>query len=277
MPNEFNRQVIEEFRANGGRVGGPFEGGRLLLLTTTGVRSGAKHTVPLGFLPDGGDRVLVIGSAGGSPRHPAWFDNLVADPRVTVEDGVFTYEAQAVVLQGAERDSVFARAAEADPGWGEYQAGTTRVLPVVALEAVPGPPGFPSLAAAITLTHGALRRELAMIRKEIADSGPGLGAQLRVNCLTLCQGLHNHHAGEDGGIFPFVRARHPKLGPALDRLGQEHVRIAALLDDLREVVSATDADPLHLLREVERLTDELEGHLAYEEQQLIPVLDAPGA
>jgi len=139
MPNDFNQQIIEEFRANGGRVGGPFEGARLLLLTTIGARSGAAHTIPLGYLPDGGERVLVIASAGGAPNHPAWFHNL-AHPRVTVEDGTFTYDAQAVVLEGAERDRVFARAVEADPGWADYQATTTRILPVVALLEVPGPP-----------------------------------------------------------------------------------------------------------------------------------------
>ncbi|EQD81355.1 cation-binding protein, partial [Saccharopolyspora erythraea D] len=125
MPNDFNLKIIEEFRARGGRVGGPFEGGRLLLLTTTGARTGARHTTPVGYLPDGDGRTLVIASAGGSPRHPDWFHNVVANPRVTVEDGVFTYEADAVVLEGPERDRVFARAVEFEPGWGEYQAGTT--------------------------------------------------------------------------------------------------------------------------------------------------------
>jgi deazaflavin-dependent oxidoreductase (nitroreductase family) len=129
MPHDFNQQVIAEFRANGGQVSGMFEGERLLLLTTTGARSGAPHTVPLGFLPDGADRSLVIGSAGAAARHPAWFHNLVADPRVTVEDGVFVTEALAVVLEGAERDHALARAAEADPGWVEYQAAPPGPFP----------------------------------------------------------------------------------------------------------------------------------------------------
>lgn len=122
-----------------GESGGPFERARLLLLTTIGARSGAPHTTPLGYLPDGGERTLVIASTGGAPNHPAWFYNLVANPRVTVEDGVFTYDAQAVVLDGTERDRIFARAAEADPGWADYQARTTRGIPVVALHAVPVP------------------------------------------------------------------------------------------------------------------------------------------
>ncbi|MFG1888915.1 nitroreductase family deazaflavin-dependent oxidoreductase [Micromonospora sp. NPDC049051] len=116
MPNDFNQQIIDEFRANSGRVGGPFAGARLILLTTTGARSGSPHTTPVGYLPDE-ERILVIASAGGSPKHPDWYHNLLADPHVTVEDGVFTYQARAVVLTGAERDEIFARAVEADPGW----------------------------------------------------------------------------------------------------------------------------------------------------------------
>ncbi|MGJ6966682.1 nitroreductase/quinone reductase family protein [Streptosporangium sp. G11] len=275
MPIEFNQQVIEEFRASGGRVGGPFEGARLLLLTTVGARSGARRTTPLGYLPDGGERVLVIASAGGAPNHPAWFHNLVANPLVTVEDGIFTYEARAVVLEGAERDRVFARAAEADPGWADYQAKTTRVIPVVALQAVDGgPPKASSAGAALKLVHDMFRRELSLIRKEVTESGPGLGAQLRVNCLTLCQGLHNHHTGEDIAMFPFLAGRHPELAPTLERLSREHEKIAALIEELREIISTEGTDPLLVLPEVERLTDELERHLTYEEEQLIPILDA---
>ncbi|MER5626340.1 nitroreductase family deazaflavin-dependent oxidoreductase [Streptosporangium sp. NPDC002544] len=143
MPNDFNQRIIEEFRANAGRVGGPFEGGRLLLLTTTGARTGARRTTPVGYLPDGA-RKLIIASAGGAPSHPAWYHNLLADPRVTVEDGVFTYQAQAVVLEGEERDRLFARAVESDPGWADYQARTRRVIPVIALNPVDGgPPAGP--------------------------------------------------------------------------------------------------------------------------------------
>ncbi|WP_440073373.1 nitroreductase/quinone reductase family protein [Streptosporangium sp. OZ121] len=275
MPNEFNQQIIEEFRANGGKVGGPFEGARLLLLTTVGARSGARHTTPLGYLPDGGERVLVIASAGGAPNHPAWFHNLVANPLVTVEDGLFTYEARAVVLEGAERDRLFARAAEADPGWADYQARTARVIPVVALQGVDsGPPKASSAGETLKLVHDVFRRELSLIRKEVTESGAGLGAQLRVNCLTLCQGLHNHHTGEDIAMFPFLAGRHPELAPTLERLSREHERITVLIEELREVLSTEGADPPLVLAEVERLADELERHLTYEEEQLLPVLGA---
>ncbi|MDX6240586.1 MAG: hypothetical protein QOG10_5406 [Kribbellaceae bacterium] len=278
MPNNFSQQIIEEFRANGGRVGGPFEGTRLLLLTTTGARSGAPHTTPVGYYPDGAERVLVIGSAGGAPKHPDWYRNLIANPRVKVEAGVFTYDADAVVLEGAERDRIFARAVEADPGWADYQANAKRILPVVALHQVAGgPPNAASLGAALKLVHDGFRRELALIRKEFAKPGRGLGAQLRMNCLTVCQGLHHHHTGEDAGVFPFLAKRYPELTPTLDRLSLEHGKIAVLLEELQNVVSEENADPLQALREVKRLTDELENHLTFEEEQLIPILDAPPA
>jgi deazaflavin-dependent oxidoreductase (nitroreductase family) len=276
MPADFQRWVIDEFRANGGRVGGPFAGARLLLLTTTGARSGAPHAVPLAYLPDG-ERFLVIGSAGGSPRHPDWFRNLVANPQVIVEDRVFVTDAKAVVLQGEERDRAFARAVETDPGWAEYEARSGRALPVVALYPQPGPPRFAgepvSTGTALTRIHDAFRRELALIRAEVAAAGPTVGAQLRVNCLTLCAGLHNHHVGEDGAIFPMLAERRPDLAPTLDRLRAEHGRIAALVDDLQEVL-AGPADPARLRDEVDRLTEELEAHLAREEADLVAALDA---
>jgi deazaflavin-dependent oxidoreductase (nitroreductase family) len=273
---DFNGQIIEEFRANGGRVGGPFEGGRLLLLTTTGARSGAPHTTPLAYLPDGVVRVLVIASAGGAPRNPAWFHNLVANPRVTVESGAFTYEADAVVLEGDARDQAFARAVEADPGWGDYEAKSGRTLPVVALvPAMAGPPGGPETPGAMLLAvHGAFRRELALIRDEVAASGASLGAQLRINCLSLCEGLGNHHLGEDTQLFPPLERRHPGLAPTMARLRREHETVAGLLDELRRALD--EGDPGSLLAEVERLTAALEAHLDHEEERLVPLLDALG-
>ncbi|WP_405831044.1 nitroreductase/quinone reductase family protein [Streptomyces sp. NBC_01176] len=281
MPNAFNQQIIDEFRARHGKVGGPFEGARLLLLTTTGTRTGTPHTTPLGYYPDGGGRVLVIASAGGAPRHPDWFRNLVADPRVRVESGVFTYDARAVVLEGAERDRLFARAVEADPGWATYQAKTDRVIPVVALQEIAqdGPPrvNAGSVSEALKAVHDAFRRELALIRAEFMTSGPSLGAQLRVNCLTLCQGLHQHHTGEDIGLFRALADRHPEHAPLLDRLRDQHGRIAVLTGELRRVVGEQHADPALVLPEVVRLTEALEAHLGYEEDQLIPILDAASA
>ncbi|WP_018657776.1 nitroreductase/quinone reductase family protein [Actinomadura flavalba] len=273
MPNPFNDPIISEFRANNGRVGGPFEGSRLLLLTTTGARSGAPHTTPVGCLPDG-DRVLVIASAGGADRHPAWFHNLVAHPEVTVEDGVFTYRARADVLTGDERDRLFARAVEADPGWAEYQAGTDRVIPVIALTQVDGGPPPGPLGDGLVALHGAFRRELALIRAEVARSGAAVGAQLRVNCLTLCEGLGVHHRHEDGGLFLFLEQHHPDLAPALARMRDEHAAMTALLDELRALLSQPSPDPSALAAEVDRLTAQVEAHLDYEESELVPILNA---
>ncbi|MFC4002710.1 nitroreductase/quinone reductase family protein [Prauserella oleivorans] len=273
MANDFNQHIIDEFRANGGRVGGPFADARLILLTTTGARTGIRHTTPLAYLPDGGQRILVIASAAGSPKHPDWFHNLVANPRVTVEDGAFTYDADATVLDGPERDEVFARAVEADPGWGDYQAATTRTIPVVALTPVTdGPPSGGTWGEILVRVHDGFRRELALIRKEIAGTGPALGAQLRVNCLTVCQGLHNHHTGEDIGLFVALGDRYPELAPTLARLREEHERIAELVAQLREVLGEGTTDATRA--RVDQLTTELERHLDHEEEHLVPLLDA---
>jgi deazaflavin-dependent oxidoreductase (nitroreductase family) len=269
MSNDFNSSVIAEFRANQGRVGGMFEGGRLLLLTTTGARSGRPHTVPLGYLPDR-DRVLVIGSNGGGRRHPAWFHNLLAHPFAEVEDGPFVYEAAATVLSGAERDDAFARAVEQDSGWADYERRSGRELPVVALQAVAGPPraaaGGPlSPAGVLRLVHGAFRRELELIRAEVVASGAVLGAQLRVNCLTLCANLHGHHVKEDEGLFPMLEYAHPELAPAVAVLRAEHATVAALLERLRSVLGDPGLSRVDLLVAVDELTGDLIAHLDREE------------
>lgn len=131
-PNERNRAVIEEFRGSGGRVGGVWEGRPLLLLTTTGAKSGAKHTTPLMHHREG-DRVFVFASRGGAPTSPDWFHNLVATPSVTVELGADRFEARAMVLEGSERDRVYAIQGANFPQFAEYQAKTTRTIPVVEL------------------------------------------------------------------------------------------------------------------------------------------------
>ncbi len=109
-----------------------FEGAPLLLLATTGARSGRKLTTPLMYNTDG-ERVLVFASKAGAPSNPDWYYNLVANPRVTIEMGKETFEADAQVLEGEERDRLFARQAEQFPQFGEYEANTTRKIPVVAL------------------------------------------------------------------------------------------------------------------------------------------------
>ncbi|MET9312850.1 nitroreductase/quinone reductase family protein [Kribbella sp. NPDC003505] len=267
MLNDFTAQLIAEFKANDGKVGGPFENSRLLLLTTTGARTGEPRTAILGYYPDG-DRVLVVGSAGGGPKHPGWYHNLLADPEVHIDLGLFDYPATAVVLRDAERDEVFARLVEADAGWGEYQQRTTRTIPVVALVQKPGPPphGGGSFAEALQTIHTAFRRELALIRHEVATSGT-LGAQLRINCLTVCQGLHFHHTGESTMLFPSLLEQHPELADVIAVLQTEHDQIAVLLEELKRLVGAPD-----VLAQVDELIAQLNAHLDREEAELLPYL-----
>ncbi|MBI3687514.1 MAG: nitroreductase family deazaflavin-dependent oxidoreductase [Actinobacteria bacterium] len=129
---DWNRAIIEEFRAADGRVGGQFEGAPMLLLTTTGARSGQQRTTPLMYLPDD-ERLIVFASYAGAPKHPAWYHNLVANPRVTVEVGTETAAMTATIVAGAERNELYARQVSHYPGFGEYQEKTDRLIPVVAL------------------------------------------------------------------------------------------------------------------------------------------------
>ena len=131
--NDFNQAVIEEFRANEGRVGGPFEGAPVLLLTSTGARSGEQRTTPVVYLRDG-DRMVIFASKGGAPTNPAWYHNLRANPAATVEVGNETTGVNAVVTEGEERERLFNRQAELFPQFADYARKTTREIPVVALE-----------------------------------------------------------------------------------------------------------------------------------------------
>lgn len=135
MPNDWNTKIIDEFRANEGRVGGSFEGAPMVLLTTTGARSGRSHTTPLLPLVED-DRVYVFASMGGAPKHPAWYFNLLAHPEVIVERGTDKYAAKAMVVTGGERDRVFARQVALRPQFGEYQQKTRRTIPVVELKRI---------------------------------------------------------------------------------------------------------------------------------------------
>lgn len=129
---DWNVKIIEEFRANEGKVGGMFEGATLLLLTSTGRRSGRRHTTPLTYMADG-KQLLVFASNAGADTDPAWYWNVLADPRVTVELGSQSFEATAIPLAGEERDRMYALQGELVPAYAEYQRQTTRVIPVVAL------------------------------------------------------------------------------------------------------------------------------------------------
>ena len=129
----YNQQLIAEFRAAREQGSGAFAARPLLLLTTTGAKSGRQHTTPIMYVRDG-ERLIVIASNAGAPRHPAWYHNLRAHPDVTVEVGAETYPATAVPLQGAERQRLWEAIVTAHPFFAEHQAKVTREIPLVALE-----------------------------------------------------------------------------------------------------------------------------------------------
>ena len=128
----FNETLISDFRASDGEMTGDLRGGRILLLTTTGARSGQRRTIPLAYIRHD-HRIFIIASRGGTDVHPAWYHNLVANPRVTVERGAETYEADAVVLPEPQRSEVYAVAARKIATFAEYERRTERVIPVVEL------------------------------------------------------------------------------------------------------------------------------------------------
>jgi deazaflavin-dependent oxidoreductase (nitroreductase family) len=132
-PNDFNTGIIKEFRANAGQVGGPFEGAPLLLLTTTGAKTGQPRTSPVMYLPEG-DRMVVFASKAGAPTNPAWYHNLVANGAATVEVGTERFPVRATVASGEQRDRLYRKQSELYPGFAEYQDKTTRVIPVIILE-----------------------------------------------------------------------------------------------------------------------------------------------
>lgn len=131
-PTNYNQTVIETFRKNGGKVQG---GMNLLLLTTTGAKSGQPRIAPLAYSTDG-DRYVVAASKGGAPSNPDWYFNVVANPIVTIEVGDEKFQARATIADGAERDRLYAAHAELMPGFAEYETKTTRRIPIVLLERV---------------------------------------------------------------------------------------------------------------------------------------------
>ena len=131
--NDYNARIIDEFRGNAGEVGGDFAGTPLLLLHTTGAKSGRERIHPLAYVREG-ERLYVFGSRGGHPQNPGWFYNLQAHPDVVVEVGDEVYPARATPLEGDERDRVFSEQASRAPVFAEYAQRAGRVIPVVALE-----------------------------------------------------------------------------------------------------------------------------------------------
>lgn len=137
--DSFNNSIVEEFRTNAGVVGGPFEGATLLLLHTTGAKSGEPRLNPLAYFGIDG-KIFIVGSKAGADTNPAWVHNLRANPSAHIEVGtsgrVEAYDVTARELPADERDAVFAQVVAHAPGFGEYQAKTSRVIPLFELERV---------------------------------------------------------------------------------------------------------------------------------------------
>lgn len=281
--NEWNRPVIEEFRANGGRVGGMFEDADLLLLTSAGVKTGKPHTTPLGYMADG-DRLLVFATNAGAPDDPAWYGNVRADPRVTVEVGTETFDGVAIPVDGEERDRLYALQGERVPAYAEYQRQTTRVIPVVALHRGALDGRAWAIGDELVAIHDGLRARLTALREDVhafydgtGAQAPDLAARLREHCVSVCGVLGEHHDNEEGRAFPRLENQFPGLAAVIGRLRREHVavtetrrRLQALLDD------PGSHDPGHVRAEIDRMTAELDAHFTYEEEQLGSVLNAVG-
>jgi deazaflavin-dependent oxidoreductase (nitroreductase family) len=132
--NDWNRRIIEEFRANGGKVGGPFAGAPLLLLHTVGARSGRERINPMMYRDLGKGQVAVFATRAGDPANPDWYHNVVAHPHVTAEIGAETRAFSARIAAGDERESIWIPQKRANPGFAAYEAMTTREIPVVILD-----------------------------------------------------------------------------------------------------------------------------------------------
>ena len=131
--SDWNKKIIEEFRANGGKVGGQFEGAPLLLLHTTGARTGQERVNPMMYRA-AGDGYAVFASKAGAPDNPDWYHNLLANPRVRAEIGTGTHELTARVATGEERDRIWSAQKQDYPGFADYEKKTSRQIPVVILE-----------------------------------------------------------------------------------------------------------------------------------------------
>ena len=131
-PNDWNKAIIEEFRANGGKVGGRFTGRTLLLLHTTGAKSQQARVNPLAYIRDG-DRLVVIASKAGAPTNPDWYYNVLAHPVVSVEVGTEQFQVRATIPEEPERTRLYDQMVVVNPGFADYQRNTTRRIPVVLL------------------------------------------------------------------------------------------------------------------------------------------------
>ncbi|ADJ49351.1 hemerythrin HHE cation binding protein [Amycolatopsis mediterranei S699] len=236
----------------------------MIMLTTTGARTGRQHRVPLGALDIDG-RLVVIASAMGAPKHPAWYHNIRRNPLVTVETDTETFEAMAALPP--DRDKLFAEVIEREPGFADYQKRTTRILPVVELHRIDT---ARRMGDWLVEMHDWLRGELKQMRAELDCGTP---KQLSLRCAGFCTALSRHHTGEARNIFPLLAERFPALAPTLAKLDEEHVVVARLQEEVQQLVDE-EADPARLRAEFDRLRSELDSHFAYEERTLVAALNA---
>lgn len=279
---KINAGIIEEFRSHGGRVGGPFAGATMLLLTTTGARTGRRRTNPLTYRREA-HRIFVFATNNGADREPSWLHNLRSDPRVEVELGpgpedvpVRRYAARAVVLLGPDRDEVWARQAAEHPRFAGYAERTDRTISVVELVHT-ADERRRALGDQLRLIHADLRADLAELRRQVRDLDGPVGrpepaARLRRHCFAFCDAITAHHTGEDSLGFPPLEAAAPELAPVIAQLREEHIRVAELQQQLREAVAGSE--PTRTAELVDTLTAELERHFDYEEEQLARTLNS---
>lgn len=131
--SEFNQKIVEEFRANDGKVGGPFDGADMVILHTTGAKSGKARVNPLVYATDG-ERTVIFGTKGGADEHPDWYRNLLAHPEVEIERGTETIPVIARVTEGEERERLWTKQKAIMPGFADYETKTAREIPVIVLE-----------------------------------------------------------------------------------------------------------------------------------------------
>ncbi|WP_405776250.1 nitroreductase/quinone reductase family protein [Streptomyces sp. NBC_00859] len=292
--NEFQRQVISDFRANSGRMSGMFEGWTLTVLTTVGARSGLHRESVLGYLELDG-KGTVVASSNGADKHPGWYHNIRKNPIVTVETGTDTYRAIAAIPQAQERDRLFDRVIAEAPGYADHQARTVREIPVVVLHRIgprPGEDRVKGMGDWIVEVHDWLHEELRTLRDRadqvvvkggtaaIARTPPDLARQMRTHCLNFCGALTKHHSGEDMAVFPMLAEQFPALAPALAQLGEQHKVVARLQEDIQQTVDSFvpgETDPVRMRADLERLADELESHFRYEEEAVVTALNATAA
>ncbi|MEU1473513.1 nitroreductase/quinone reductase family protein [Streptomyces sp. NPDC005761] len=288
--------VVEEFRANQGKVGGLFEGRDLLLLTTTAAVSGTPRTTVLGYVRRDGS-LTAVGSGPGTPNHPGWYHDLLAHPVVGVEIGTENYQALAVPDQGAHGQEMLDHAVPAAHGGGGRPAPTVRVPLLVVLEAAEPdvwegrPREIRTLADKLMEVHTWLRGQLRQVKAETdahfaaraAHQGPGeppapgLGLQIRQRCLAFCQALEFHHTSEDEHLFPGIAQYHPGLATVFGRLRDEHRTVARIQAELAALLAGVAiAEPQRFRTELAAMSAELNAHFDYEEKEIMPLLaDVP--